>query len=378
MFDLGGTIREFSPQQTLEKLKPLLLDTFGITRVANVTGLDVLGIPVSICIRPNSKVLATSQGKGISRELADISAIMESIESWHAENLPAAEIVGSFNQIKNQHDVVPLDDLLTGVISFENLDDRELGWTRCQNLITDRDIVVPYSMLSLNTTVYRCGQVLFPSTSNGLAAGNTRDEAICHGLFEVIERDAIAGGEAKRRVKLETICSAHNRGLIDTILQHDFDLYVWDITTELGVPAYQVELDDARHVRGLGLFAGYGCHLSKEVALSRAIAEAVQSRLTVISGARDDVMPGFYQRNVNRHAHYTSAEEVDFSEYYNTTLPDCFVAMIALLVDRLKHAGIKHIAVYDHTRESIGIPVVHVLVPGLQHDWLSHRMTRPA
>jgi len=82
--DLGGTIREVAARETLGRLKPLLAG-FGITRLANITGLDTIGIPVWTVVRPLSLSLSVSQGKGITHELATVSGIMESIEVFHAE-----------------------------------------------------------------------------------------------------------------------------------------------------------------------------------------------------------------------------------------------------------------------------------------------------
>lgn len=84
MLDYDGTFRVRDPKETIECVKPLLRG-FGITRVANVTGLDVVGVPVWCAIRPLSRSLTVSQGKGITHELAAISAAMESIELYHAE-----------------------------------------------------------------------------------------------------------------------------------------------------------------------------------------------------------------------------------------------------------------------------------------------------
>ena len=47
----GGTHRALSPAETLERFLPLRRE-MGITRLANVTGLDVLGIPVYMACRP--------------------------------------------------------------------------------------------------------------------------------------------------------------------------------------------------------------------------------------------------------------------------------------------------------------------------------------
>lgn len=76
--------RLVSAEETLARVKPLF-PLFGITRVANVTGLDTIGIPVVMVNRPNSRGLAVSQGKGVTLAAAKASAVMESIESWHAE-----------------------------------------------------------------------------------------------------------------------------------------------------------------------------------------------------------------------------------------------------------------------------------------------------
>ena len=81
LHNLGGTIRTRVPSETLEITKPYI-EKAGISRIANITGLDCLNIPVYTCYRPNSKNLSTSQGKGLTDELALCSAIMEAIEHY--------------------------------------------------------------------------------------------------------------------------------------------------------------------------------------------------------------------------------------------------------------------------------------------------------
>ena len=60
-----GTHRLVAPNATLERVRPFMA-VMGITRVANVTGLDTIGIPVVMVVRPNSRSLAVSQGKGLN------------------------------------------------------------------------------------------------------------------------------------------------------------------------------------------------------------------------------------------------------------------------------------------------------------------------
>src|SRR5580765_3567858 len=81
---LRGTHRLVEPQETLQSVMPLM-PVMGITRIANVTGLDYIGLPVVLVTRPNSRSLAVSQGKGLDLASAKASGLMESIEAFHAE-----------------------------------------------------------------------------------------------------------------------------------------------------------------------------------------------------------------------------------------------------------------------------------------------------
>ena len=81
-----GTHRSRSPAETVADYRRFM-KPMGITRLANITGLDCIGLPVYVAVRPNSKLLAVSQGKGVDADSARASALMESIETWHAENV---------------------------------------------------------------------------------------------------------------------------------------------------------------------------------------------------------------------------------------------------------------------------------------------------
>ena len=81
-----GTHRQVSPARTLERVRPFLGE-MGITRVANITGLDTVGLPVVMVCRPNARSLAVSQGKGLDLDSAKASGVMEAVESWHAEHV---------------------------------------------------------------------------------------------------------------------------------------------------------------------------------------------------------------------------------------------------------------------------------------------------
>ena len=186
-----GTHRTISPETTWARMSPFL-PSLGITRLANVTGLDRVGIPVYMSCRPNSRSLAVSQGKGLSNISAKVSALMESTEQWHGEFNSCLTRVESYAHLKSGA-LVCDPDLLPLVERSAFTSSRPIPWAMGTDLLSGRPIWVPYEMVHVNTTVpFVPGSGCFVSGSNGLASGNNLLEAILHGLYELVERDALA------------------------------------------------------------------------------------------------------------------------------------------------------------------------------------------
>ena len=82
----NDTQRTVSPEETLARVEKLL-PAAGITRVADITNLDRIGIPVFSSIRPTAGLGAVSvyNGKGATPAEAKVSAMMEGIERFSAE-----------------------------------------------------------------------------------------------------------------------------------------------------------------------------------------------------------------------------------------------------------------------------------------------------
>jgi len=386
-----GTHRMRAPELTVQafsKLMPL----FGITRLANVTGLDCLGVPVYVSIRPNSRSPAVSQGKGVTAAAAKASALMESIELWHAERVRVPLAFESFDAL-SKHGAVADIEKLSRRPRLELDPRRPILWALGFDLMRGVDTWVPYEMVSLNLVGSTYEEAIFEMSSNGLASGNHLLEAIEHGLCELIERDAVTmwwlqdkSKLADYRVDLDTVGVASDcRAVLDRLHAADMQVAVWDITSDTGVPAYMCALaEKAGRVgwRTLGAFWGYGCHLSKDIAISRAVTEAAQARLTIIAGSRDDNFKAQYQRQTNAHALETLRERllngpgvIDFSRRESRSA-DTFEADVESILASLRGIGIDSAIVVDLTRPEIGVPVVKVIVPGLEgYHW--HETYRP-
>src|SRR5213593_2065403 len=185
----AGTHRLVSPRETVERVRPFMT-AMGITRIADVTGLDCISIPVVMVVRPNSRSVAVSQGKGLDIWAAKASGLMESVEGYHAEFMTRPLKYSSYAELSRAHRLADVTLLLREDPSLFHCD-RPLLWIEGFDLLRDEPVWVPYELVHTIYTVDRtvCPGNFAPS-SNGLASGNHLLEAISHAICEVVERDA--------------------------------------------------------------------------------------------------------------------------------------------------------------------------------------------
>jgi YcaO-like protein with predicted kinase domain len=373
-----GTHRTTSPEQTLAKVKPLLKE-MGITRLANLTGLDRIGIPVISAVRPNSRSVSISQGKGATLEAAKASAAMEAIENFHAERIDLPLKLASHRELSIRNKLIDLQGLpkLKGGSWHP---DRQILWVKGRNLITDDEVWLPYETVHTNYTVpTMAGSGCFVASTNGLASGNHILEAISHGICEVVERDANTlwnrlpdNARADTRVDLSTIDDDQFLTALNALSQSGFSVGVWDMTSDIGVASFYCLITDDRAPRNHS-GGGAGCHLSPAIAVSRAIHEAIQVRLNYIAGARDDLGRSEYTvSEIEAKNSYSrslmnlpSTDTVDFSSLKDQST-DGFHSDVEKLLERLEAAGIRQVISVDLTRKELGVPVVRIVIPGLE------------
>ncbi|HKW84248.1 MAG TPA: YcaO-like family protein, partial [Burkholderiaceae bacterium] len=338
--------------------------------------------PVWSACRPNARSLAVSQGKGLDDIAAQVSAIMESIEGFHAEQIDQPIRHASEQQMRAVRQVVDVARLPRTARPFDT--QRPIFWIEARDLTAAAPVWIPFELVHLNYTLPPLpGSGLFVASSNGLASGNHRFEAMSHALCEVIERDAstlwACSSEARQhrqRLNLASVDDEACGSVLERFARADLAVAVWDITSDVDVPAFSCAIADRVHnpMRPLTVARGMGCHPAREVALLRALTEAAQSRLTVISGSRDDLSDARYDR--------TPDEAEQFRRRLNDTpCPRDFRSIVshdgacidddvAVELAALRAAGADQVLIVDLTRADFRIPVVRVLVPGLEalHD----------
>lgn len=367
--ETNTSFREFKLRDTIRKVLPLQ-NRLGITRIADITELDTLGIPVITAIRANTsdKQITTCQGKGTTYYEAIASALMEAVER-HAAAIPHKTIISKRSELLRRN--VPIFD-----VNLPESCDQELEWVTGKRLTDGVKVLIPAAeVLFPYEPAEGCIRHLRPSTT-GLASGNTNEEAILHGLFEVIERHAVSCFVEKANcpmLNLSTISDKRILAILARFQSNGVDLAVVDLSDVLGVATYKVYcVDDKLRQASLSV-SGQGTHLNPQIALKRALTEAAQARVVAIQGSREDL---------SRHAHQwhrSYAEAREAFEYVricsarnglvpmqaraelNNTAEGSIVQVLRLL--RLK--GHDCVAVTDLTVASINIPVVHVSVSGL-------------
>ena len=371
----GTSERTLLAEETLDKIKPYF-SVFGLTRLANITGLDRSGIPVTVAIRPNSYSLVQSSGKGTSLTTALASAAMESIEVYCAEHIHQLRIAATYSELTTHAQTIDLHKLDVNrhaLFHSERVEEWLLGW----DIVQQQEVAVPYHSVTLDfrlLTQMTC-PASFIMSSNGLASGNHFLEALLSGLYELIERDGITChgvaeryGWKKQRVWLEHIEDETIQRLLTLLRSQDLAPIMLDCTTDLGVPTFEAYLYDLRS-NLVPVSRGYGAHLNPATAITRALTEAVQGRTVVISGARDDLFKDLYDTNRFRYTHSVKNLQSNASSVslrYTDSTCTTFEADVWLILERLKQAGLEQVIVFDLSPEAPDISVLRVIVPGLE------------
>jgi ribosomal protein S12 methylthiotransferase accessory factor len=216
--------------------------------------------------------------------------------------------------------------------------------------------------------------------SNGNAAGNTLEEAIAQGFFELVERDAVALWWYNRLRRPAVDLSSFDDPYIGRLVNHYASLNreVWalDLTSDLGIPVVAAISRRTDRAPEEILFA-FGAHFDPHIAVVRALTEMNQFLPAVVNVDRDgryayddpDAVHWWKTATLEREPYLVPADGaatrigdwVDLST--DDTADDVRIAQ-RIVEDR----GLEFL-VLDQTRPDIGLPVARVVVPGLRHFW---------
>lgn len=411
---MNGTSRIIPVEKTLLHVSEIA-KRIGLTRIADITYMDKLYIPNYSSVLPGTEdYIWVYSGKGPTKRHAKASAIMESIERY--SSLPTSYtkkfVTGTYNELKQSYNILHPYEVIEP-LSFDFQDDMFMDYVDGFDIINNENILVPagLALFRYNPHSPSINPFAFHHT-NGLASGNVLEEAVCHALSEVIERDAISLAQLRASaIPFHILYNISNNlqrqgypvkplskytfqddyTIFPDVLLSEVDFYpvtelikkfekfnikliIKDVTTNIKIPTFNVAcVEWISHDYGY-LAEGHGTHPDKRIALLRAITEVSQTRVANIHGARDDLRKIKYNDNntddKNAWQFMTSKRTINFSEiltYQNEDILDD----INIIVKYLKEAGLKKAIIVDLTNPDIKIPVVRAIIPGLETFMIS-------
>ena len=396
-------------EETIKTILPVS-SNIGITRLADITNMDILGIPNFSAVLPGTEdYIWVYSGKGPTRMDAKASALMESIERY--SSLPSGNrnkmIQGSYKEVSKVSKILHPSNVVEPMI-LEYDDEMIMDFLSGYDLVNNERILIPAPLAlfryspkppAINPFAYH--------HTNGLASGNVLEEAICHSLCELIERDAASLAELNASALPYNFLRTMTKYLSDNGLEIDpvdgtefvdddskypdvdisnidfkpisnlvkkfndakIPLIIKDITSPIGVPTFNASSIEWITEDYGYLAEGHGTHPDARIALLRAITEVSQTRAANIQGARDDLRKISYG-NSNSDEKKTwqfmkSKNTIQFSEI-KSFIHDDILDDINFILSRLVSNGLKQVIVVDLTNPQIMIPVVRTIVPGLE------------
>lgn len=391
-FTDDGGHRCAPPAETLARLERQVSPITGaVASVGPIPGRDhplrpVHGAAYRICpvgSAPSFDAFdRVSMGKGRTAAQARASALSEAIERYSAvfqgdearvrarfadlddavhpdalQNYSAAQLgarAATNAGVEDEKRLVPLP-----------FDERtEIDWTPVWSLTHERRRWVPTAYCYQNAPTPD-GERFCYLNPNGHAAGNCIEEAIVQAFFELVERDAVGiwwyNRVRRPGVDLATFGEPYFDALSDHYQAMGHRIWVLDLTTDLGIPAFAALSWSTESGR---FCIGFGCHFEARLGVQRALTELNQ----LFDPSRQ--VPAPWEDGAIGDGAFLFPDAVAArrrEELWDTHHDDLRHDVYAC-VERAYRAGLETL-VLDQTRSDLGLSTVKVIVPGLRHFW---------
>jgi ribosomal protein S12 methylthiotransferase accessory factor len=261
-------------------------------------------------------------------------------------------------------------------------EEADIDWAPVWSLSRDevRHVPASYCYFSYPTPP---DQFFAWADSSGNASGNTLEEAILQGFFELVERDGVCLWWYNRlrrpAVDLASFGEPYLEKYLDYYRSIHREVWVLDITSDLEIPTFAaVSRRVDKEVEDI-LFA-FGAHFDPKIALLRSLTEMNQFLPAVLPigptgqgeyAFKDECAVSWWKTATVADQPYLAPEDnlpAMRASDYPVVVNDDLLADIAICRERIENRGMEML-VLDQTRPDIGLNVVKVMVPGLRHFW---------
>lgn len=414
--DASSGYRIQPPGQTLTRLEKHISDITGV-----VSSLEVLSDPENPLINTyiaghnfamlkddlfflSLNLRGRSGGKGTTDAHARASAVCEAIERYCGIRSSYEHLSASYTQMQKDfgdrvfhpRQLALFSDRQYAQRKEWNAAQPETGYHRVPEPFDDECTVewVGAWSLSRETMCYvpaaycyyghrEKGPIAVIGDSNGSAAGNTLEEAVLQGLMEVVERDCVAlwwyNMICFPQVDLASFNDPYVFQLLDYYRQIDRELWVLDITSDLGIPTF-VGISRRMDRDAEDIVIGLGSHLDPRVALTRALTEVNQFLPAVLKRNPDgstrywfpdrEAIHWWRTAKLADHPYLAPAQNSrpkKLQDYPPATEQD-MLEDINRCRRSIEAAGLEMLAM-DMSQPDIELSVAKVIVPGLNHYW---------
>lgn len=382
--------KDLEPEQTVQKIKSIFND---LNVEVDENWFESSDNLYSLQLNVSNTALC-SNGKGVSEELARASAyaeLMERIQNGIIFRLldNYNHILEKVNKINTKSSIPELKKIMSHINNYLHLYD-DVDEENKKEILNLFEILIKNSRFE-ELIIYKningekiCLPSLFRDIyygSNGLAAGNTRYEALTQALCEVMERYTVKKvllGELKKHSNItsyvkETI-KVFNRQ-IEEIEKTGLVIKFLDISMETNLPVVMSVLIDPKNRK---YFINCASHSSLILAIERTITETFQGRtlkeisdyMTPITASCENKI----QDNIN--SIFLNGEGIYPIDIFNFQDMDTYPGSVweefepitsnkqisKIIIDKLQKQGFSvYIADFSHC----GFPTYQVIIPGM-------------
>ncbi|HDR7160796.1 TOMM precursor leader peptide-binding protein [Bacillus cereus] len=350
-------------------------------------------------------------GRTHSFAVSEATAILEGLERYcgMSPRGKKTNVHGSFHDLEEH----ALNPLTLGVHTNEHYNrdnfpfkpfdpDYEQNWVWGYSLSQNRPLLVPesiayYSLGHRDAFVYE--------TSNGCAIGGSLEEAIFHGILEIVERDAfLLTWYAELPLPRLDLSSANDTEL-QLMIQRlytitGYELHAFNATMEHGIPSLWVIAKNTRE-NGMNVVCAGGAHLDPIRALKSAIQEI--AGMLLITDDELEHKREYYEKclqdpyfvnkmedhsmlyglkETEERLHFLLREDAPVQTFQEMNVSQSFdmdlTSDLHQLLNRLHQSNLE-IIVVDQTVpliEKNGLHCVKVIIPGMLPMTFGHHLTR--
>jgi ribosomal protein S12 methylthiotransferase accessory factor len=346
---------------------------------------------------------AVSGGASCNREVAARKAVGEAIERYCAaiydkRSFPlCSSEMATFPVVSpEQFALFSEEQFLSKDWPYDRFDTKaKVRWTPVFDLETFTETYLPASMVYVPYFFDEDEARITQPISTGLACGSSRDAAIAGAICEVVERDAFTlmwhCSLPKPQILVETLSDA-NYDIVARFERSGGKVYLFNLTTNLNIPAVAAVLQDIRSAEPAMVFAA-AASLSPEEAVRKALEEMAHTHRymqELKTSMEPIVILQDHSNIVDQRTHlrfwcelenaplaeflFTSSQRQEFGE-----LPTCvdssYGQIVRELVKRIATSGLR-VCVKDITTDDVselGLTVARAVVPGANPLFMGHR-----